>query len=45
MNDKWLTQSAKTRVSNRMESRFSESAERIDAKSISFEKYFKAQDS
>ena len=45
MNNKWVTQSAKTRISNLLESRFSESAERIEAKSISFERYFKAQDS
>ena len=38
-----LTQSAKTRLSNLLESRFSESAERIEAKTISFESYFKAQ--
>ena len=45
MNNEWLTQSAKTRISNLLESRFSEIAERIEAKSISFERYFKAQDS
>ena len=44
MNNEWLTQSAETRISNLLESRFSESAERIKAKSISFERYFKAQD-
>ena len=37
--------SAKTRISNLLESRFSESAERIEANSISFERFFKAQDS
>ena len=31
MNDEWLTQSAKARISNLLESRFSESAERIEA--------------
>ena len=40
-----IIQSAKTRISNLLESRFSESTERIEAKSISFERYFKAQDS
>ena len=44
MSNEWLTQSAKTRISNLLESRFSESAERIEAKSISSERYFKAQD-
>ena len=43
MNDEWLTQSAKT--SNLLESYFSESAERIEGKGISFEKYLKAQGS
>jgi len=43
MNDEWLTQSVKT--SNLLESCYSDSAERIEAKSISFERYFKAQDS
>ena len=45
MNNEWLTQSAKTPISYLLESRFSESAERIETKSISFERYFKAQDS
>lgn len=35
----------KTQISNPLESHFSESTERIDAKTISFESYFKAQDS
>ena len=37
MKDEWLTQSAKT--SNLLESYFSESAEWIEAKNISFERY------
>ena len=45
MNNEWLPQSAKTRISNLLESCFSESTERIEAKSTSFERYFKAQDS
>ena len=45
MNNEWLTQSAKTWISNLLESRFSESAERTEAKTISFEGYFKAHDS
>ena len=44
MSDEWLTQSAKTRISNLLESRFSESADRIEAR-ISFERYFKTEDS
>ena len=44
MNNEWLTRSAKSRIANLLESRFSESIERIEAKSISFERYFKAQD-
>ena len=38
MNNERLTQSAKTRISNLLESRFSESAERIEAKSVFFSK-------
>ena len=40
-----LDDSAKTRISNLLESRFSERAERIEAKSISLERYFTAQHS
>jgi len=43
MIDEWLTQSAKT--SNLLESCYSDSAGRIEAKSLSFEWYFKAQGS
>jgi len=39
------TKNAKTLISNPLESHFSESTERIDEKSISFESYFKAQHS
>ena len=39
------TQSAKTQISNLLRSGFSESAEWIEVKRISFKRYFKAQDS
>ena len=41
MNNERLTKSAKTRISNLLESCFSESAERIEPKSISFERHLK----
>ena len=41
-HDESLTQNAKTRISNLLESPFSESTEQIEAKSISFKMYFKA---
>ena len=40
-----MIQSAKTPIYSLLESRFSESVERIEVKSISFKRYFKAQDS
>jgi len=39
-----VTQSTKALISSLSESQFSESAEMIEVKSLSFERYFKEQD-
>ena len=43
MNNEMTNTKCQDSNSNLLESRFSESAERIEAKSISFERYFTAQ--